>query len=103
MIQFTDVKLTSHGADRMKERNNLKGKQAQEQAQRAYEKGKNIEDFSKETQKYLNNFLQGSSGDCLKVWSNRIYLFGNGLLITSFPFPKQLEKKEYRQKQKRSR
>lgn len=86
--------LTKHGYERSKERTNTRGNKAAERAEKAYWCGKEISSFSKEIQKYLNNVLERSTGDELKVLGNDIYIFGNQMLITTFPLnPKMLNKK----------
>lgn len=101
--KFTEVEIemTNHGYGRVKERGKLKGKKALNSARKAYSQGKEIEDFPKEAQRYLNNVLQRSDGDTLKVWGNQIYLFGNDKLITVFPFPPELQRKMHRQRKHR--
>lgn len=84
------VVLTYHALDRMKARTNFSPTRAQEIAEETYYCGKDPSDFPKQTRKYLENVLQASSGDTLKVLGNDIYLFGNGHLITIFPFPKKV-------------
>lgn len=92
--------LTCHGYERLKERVGAKGGQCSTYAQRAYEKGRKIESFGKELQKYLTNVLSYSSkAEELRVWGQDVYLFGfrfggSPKLITSFPIPKKLWDKE---------
>lgn len=87
------VILTRHALDRMKERTNFSPTRAQEIAEEAYYCGKDISDFDSSVSRYLNNVLEASSGDCLKILGNDIYLFGNGCLITTFPIPNKLLQK----------
>lgn len=103
------IGLTCHGYDRMKERGNVKGKEALNKVNRAFIKGKNIEDFTKETQKYLRNALEYSGkASILKVWGNEVYLYGEGFggqpkLITSFPIPTKVWNKEIARRNKYGR
>ena len=93
------VQLTQHGAQRLKERSNKKGTTAALQyAQKALERGKNIADFSKETQTYLINVLKNSRGDLIKVYANQIFLFGGNNLITTYPMQSKVLQKEHRRK-----
>lgn len=93
------VQLTQHGAQRLKERSNKKGTTAALQyAQKALERGKNIADFSKETQTYLINVLKNSKGDLIKVYANQIFLFGGNNLITTYPMQGKVLQKEHRRK-----
>ena len=93
------VQLTQHGAQRLKERSNKKGTTAALQyAQKALERGKNIADFSKETQTYLINVLKNSKGDLIKVYANQIFLFGGNNLITTYPMQSKVLQKEHRRK-----
>lgn len=82
--------LTLHGYKRLKERRGAKGMNASNEIKRVLEKGKNIEDCPKYIQRYLRNVFEASQGDMIKVWGNNVYLFGNGLLITTFAIPPQV-------------
>lgn len=90
--------LTQHGYDRLKERRGAKGTSASDIVKKAFEKGKHIEQFNKEMQKYLTNVLKASKGDTLRVFGNDVYLFGNELLITTFAIPQKLIQKTNRPK-----
>ena len=82
--------LTLHGYKRLKERRGTKGMNASNEIKRVLEKGKDIGECPRYVQRYLRNVLEASQGDMIKVWGNNVYLFGNGLLITTFAIPPQV-------------
>lgn len=84
------IVLTNHARERMKKRTNYSPTRAEQIAEEAYYCGKGVSDFKGKTKRYLENVLQASSGDELRVLGNDIYLFGNGCLITTFPFPNKV-------------
>lgn len=84
------IEITKHASERLKSRTNFTPQQAKEVAEKAYYCGKDIDDFPKKIRQYLSNVLEASSGNCLKVLGNEIYLFGNGVLITVFPIPAKI-------------
>lgn len=90
------ITLTNHGYERMKKRTHFAPSQFLSIAEEAYYCGKDIDDFPKETRRYLKNVLEGSTGDYLKVLGNIIYIFGNGCLITVFSFPNKILSKNGR-------
>ena len=85
-----EIIITKHAYEKLKERTNYSPTRAKEVVEEAYYCGKDIKDFPKKTRAYLENVLKASTGDCLKVLGNDIYLFGNGCLITTFPFPSKV-------------
>lgn len=97
------VVLTHHALDRIKARTNFSPTRAQEIAEEAYYCGKDLDDFPKQIRKYFENVLQASSGDTLKILGNDIYLFGNGHLITVFPFPKKVVQNKKKKGEKNDR
>lgn len=94
-----EIAITTHGNVRLKERVGLKGNSQKELALRAYVKGKCPIDFGKELRSYLENVLRYSSGDTIRVWSNQIWIYGNGHLITSWVVPQKLWLKEKMRKE----
>lgn len=90
------VQLTQHAYNRIKERAGTKGKCAICRADTAFNRGKDISYFTKETRKYLQNVLtySPSKADTLKVLGTEIYLFVNGICITTFPFPSKVWQRE---------
>lgn len=84
------IQITKHAYGRLKERTGFSPQRSEEIAEKAYYCGKAPEDFPKIVQNYLKNVLDGSSGDCLRVLGNDIYLFGNGYLITVFSIPNKI-------------
>lgn len=91
------IELSKHGYERSKKRTTAKGKNAIERAEKAYWVGKDIQEYPKKIQRYLQHVLEGSSGDELKVLGNDIYIFGNKTLITTFPLnPKLINSKKRR-------
>lgn len=84
------IVLTNHARERMKKRTNYSPTRAKQIAEEAYYCGKSVSDFKGKMKRYLENVLQASSGDELRVLGNDIYLFGNGCLITIFPFPNKV-------------
>ncbi len=80
------IQITRHAYERLKERTGFSPQRSEEIAEKAYYCGKTPEDFPKIVQNYLKNVLDGSSGDCLRVLGNDIYLFGNGYLSPYFQF-----------------
>lgn len=90
------VQLTQHAYNRIKERAGTKGKCALNKAEAAFTRGKDIPYFTKETRKYLQNVLtySPSKADTLKVLGTDIFLFANGICITTFPFPPKVWQRE---------
>lgn len=96
------VQLTTHAYDRLKDRTGAKGKQAMLKAQKAFSLGKDIKDFTGNTQKYLMNVLRYSTShvDTVKVLGTQVFLFANGVCITSFPFPAKVWQQEVQRRKR---
>lgn len=95
------IVLTNHARERMKKRTNYSPTRAEQIAEEAYYCGKDIDNFDGKTKIYLQNVLQRSTdegrGDTLKVLGNDIYIFANGILITTFPLsPKTTKNKNHK-------
>ena len=84
------VELTYHAYQRAKERKIGDKSSIYQNVEKAYENGKNIEDFNKEIRKYLTNTLKNSNGNMIKVYGNFVYIFFNNILITLFPLSQKL-------------
>ena len=88
--------ISLHGYERAKERTNVNGAlKTGERAKKAWERGKEIDDFeSLKYRKYLKNVLEakGGEGKTLRVFGNEIYIFTiSGRLITVLNIPAKLQ------------
>ena len=81
--------ITKHAQKRLRERLGLNKKSMQRMVERAYDKGKDTEQFQGGMRQYLNNIekshkqLHGSKA-FIKVYGDFIFLFVNENLITVF-------------------
>lgn len=83
---MTEIQITNHASDRMKERLGLPIKAHQRQAERAYECGLKRADISGKAHRYLDS-LTIETGSDVRVFANAVYIFKRQVLITVYHIP----------------
>lgn len=81
------VTLTAHGAQRLLERENLTYKKAMNFADRAWRKGRTVEDFDGRVREKLERIEARRGGCTVRVFANDCFLFSeDAVLITAYSF-----------------
>jgi len=101
------VIVTNHGRKRIVERSGLPKKAVQGNAQRAFDEGLDRLELSGSVRRYADLLYHQNPGETkkIKIFSNMVYIFERGVLITSFPLPtkylKTIEKIKDKKKKER--
>lgn len=97
------IKLTNHGRKRIVERSGLPKKAAQANAQKAFDEGLDRTELSGSIRRYADLLYYQSYGKTkrIKIYSNMVYIFEHGVLITSFPLPTKYVKTAQKIKEKK--
>ena len=83
--------ITKHGKTRMSERADMgRQKDIQNIFKKALNKGYSPADFPEPLQSYLKS--KSRNGSRLKVYDDKIFIYKNHTLITSYPFPRERQK-----------
>lgn len=83
--------ITKHGKTRMSERADMgRQKDIQNIFKKALNKGYSPADFPEPLQSYLKS--KSRNGSKLKVYDDKIFIYKNHTLITSYPFPQERQK-----------
>ena len=91
------IEMTVHGSERVLERANLAGDKALNLVERAYNKGKEYSECSPVLQKYVKNIYENHASNCvIKIFSNKVFIFGNKMLITMYDLPKAIVKNNHK-------
>ena len=85
------VWTTTHGYDRVKQRNHLKGKKAEQTIARVWRKGKTYEEIeTKQLYNYVKDIATAgqNQGKVVKLFGNSVYVFSSEtMLITVLDVP----------------
>lgn len=86
------MKITIHGEDRIIERVGGKKKNAEKLAEKAFESGLTHGETSGRLHKYLTKlyFQNPENNGNMRVYHQKIYIFGGLVLITVLPLPHNL-------------
>lgn len=80
--------VTQHGKKRLKERVGLNKKSAEKNADKAFQEGIKHSEVSGSLRKYFDAlYLQNRSANNIRIYGEKVYLFGGNKLITVLNLP----------------
>lgn len=85
------VVVTKHAEERMMERLGISKKSVNRIANRAYERGLTHKDVSGQLCKWVDSlYLKYHTGNQIRLYGDKAFIFNNNRLITVLPIPKNL-------------
>lgn len=88
-----DTQITNHASRRLKERGGFNKKSYQEIADRAVEKGLDHSELNGNLKKFVDGMAcRSKSGNLFKIYSEKLFIFHDNILITVIHLPNNLKK-----------
>jgi len=86
-----DIKLTNHGAKRLRERLGLPKKACKRAAQLAFDKGMTFKDTTGPAYRYFHKiYAKNTAVNNTKIYGQFAYLFADNVLVTVLNLPKDI-------------
>ena len=87
-----EIRLTNHGAKRLRERLGIPKRACQRAAQKAYDEGITFKNTAGEAHRFFDKiYHKNDSVNNTKVYGQFAYLFSNNVLITVLNIPKDIK------------